>query len=290
MLSKIFSAEALLIWRKQLLSQGGSSADLDWLLDVGGGLRWTVLQKLHLDPRGSVELEVSLDQLEKLWWKYQIDHIPLQYLIGRCPWRDFELEVSSSALIPRQETELLVDLALDKLPKDFLGPWVDLGTGSGALAVALARSFPNAIGHAVDCSKEALTLAERNLKRLAPGNKVCTHLGSWWEPLRPWWGSIALAVANPPYIPAKLIDELHPTIREHEPLLALCGGADGLTSCRQIINGAINALGEKGLLILEHHHDQSDLVVELMASSGFADLEVSKDLAGIKRFAMGLRC
>ena len=281
------SGEELLLWRKKLLLKGGSSADLDWLLDIGGGLRWSTLQQIHIDPNRHLRLSKTLDVLESLWCIHLDSKTPLQHLVGRCPWRDFELEISPVALIPRQETEILVDLALQKFDENFSGLWADLGTGSGALAVALARDLPRAVGHAVDCSKDALSLAQSNLQRLAPKSRVSFYLGSWWEPLRPWWGSISLVLANPPYIPSSVVDGLDPIIREHEPLIALCGGVDGLNACREIIFGAFNAMSNEGWLFLEHHHDQSDAVLDLMIKSGLKDVDFETDLEGIRRFALG---
>ena len=281
------SGEEILLWRKQLLAKGGNAVDLDWLLDIGGGVGWSLLQKIHIDPRRSLKLNQPLEYLEALWKRHLEQQIPLQYLVGICPWRDFELEVSPSALIPRQETEILVDLALQKFDNRFLGIWADLGTGSGALAIALSRSLPVSNGLAVDCSKEALDLAQRNLTRLAPSAKVSLHLGNWWEPLKPWWGSISLVVANPPYIPSLVLDELEPIIRENEPYIALCGGSDGLEACREIVDGSFNAMSKEGWLFLEHHHDQSDAVLALMKESGLKDVAFEADLQGIRRFALG---
>ena len=282
-----FSGEEILFWRKNLLAKGGRAVDLDWLLDIGGGVRWSSLQKMYLDPKCSLKLNKSLEFLEVLWKRHLEKQIPLQHLVGVCPWRDFELEISPSALIPRQETELLVDLALQKFDNEFLGLWADLGTGSGALAVALGRSLPRSIGHAVDCSNDALALAQRNLRRLAPSAKVNLHLGNWWEPLKPWWGSISLVVANPPYIPSVLVDDLEPIIRENEPYIALSGGPDGLNACRKIVDGASKAMSNEGWLFLEHHHDQSEAVLALMKESNLKDVSFETDLQGVRRFALG---
>ena len=282
-----FSGADILLWRKKLLSSQGRRVDLDWLLDIGGGVRWSELQSMILEPNRTVILDQPLDYLESLWQEHLDKQIPLQYLLGRCPWRDFELEVSSSALIPRQETEILIDLALKRVGENFVGLWADLGTGSGALAVALARSLPDAAGHAVEFSDAALTLASRNLKRLVPQANVELHLGSWWGPLRPWWGAFGLVLANPPYIPSTVLNNLDPIVRNNEPHLALCGGPDGLNACREIISGASKVILTGGWLMLEHHHDQSDQVLALMLKAGFQDVSYEKDLNGIKRFALG---
>lgn len=283
----------LLCWRRRLLQAGGRAVDLDWLLDLGGGLRWKDLQRVQLDPTSvQVKLTCSLDHLEKLWRQHRDQQIPLQHLIGRCPWRDVELHVSSAALIPRQETELLIDLAIERAGDrlgNLPGRWADLGTGSGALAVALARQWPAWHGHAVDCSAAALKLARRNLEDWATHANWHLHQGSWWAPLRPWWGSLDLVVSNPPYIPAAVVDQLDPVVRDHEPRLALDGGPDGLDCCRLLVLGSAEALAPGGWLLIEHHHDQSQAVLDLMTTTGLKDVHAAHDLQGITRFAVGRR-
>ena len=286
----------LLAWRRRLLADGGHAADLDWLLDLAAGLRWQDLQRLQLDPDGvELTLDCSLEALEQQWLLHRQRQIPLQHLVGRCPWRDLELWVSPDALIPRQETELLVDLAVARgletaSPQRGRGRiWADLGTGSGALAVALARHFSGWQGHAVDCSAAALALARRNLEAWADGVAWQLHQGSWWQPLRPWWGQLDLVVSNPPYIPAGVVDQLDPVVRDHEPRLALDGGLDGLDCCRLLMDGAAEALAPGGWLLLEHHHDQSAAVAELLRAAGLQECRQEKDLEGQLRFAVARR-
>ena len=279
----------LLQWRRQQLKQGGRAVDFDWLLDLAGGLSWSALQRLIVDPQHPVRLQRSLAELEAIWRRH-LDHaIPLQQLVGRCPWRDLELEVSSAALIPRQETELLVDLAQQAVGRSPLTRWADLGTGSGALAVALARLWPASPGHAVDLSVEALGLAERNLNALAPDAQWTVHQGSWWEPLEPWWGGFDLVLCNPPYIPNGLIAGLDPVVRDHEPELALAGGEDGLLAIRAVVDGAFQALAPGGWIVLEHHHDQSGEVQQLLRQSGLSRVGSANDLQGVERFALAQR-
>ena len=264
--------------------------DLDWLLDLGGGLAWSDLQRLHIDSSRWIGLNRSLDELEALWCRHLKSQVPLQHLVACCPWRDMLLEVSSDALIPRQETELLVDL-VEQLPMLEESPqvWADLGTGSGAIAIALARLFPESSGHAVDSSAEALALCRRNIGRLLKGPTCRLHLGSWWEPLRPWWGRLDLVLSNPPYIPQNQLESLDPVVRDHEPRLALDGGIDGLSCIRQLIASAGQALAPGGWLLLEHHHDQSMEVQRLMFEGGLVDVSPAADLQGVVRFAHGRR-
>tara|TARA_B100001250_G_scaffold214485_1_gene184032 strand:- start:187 stop:1068 length:882 start_codon:yes stop_codon:yes gene_type:complete len=290
-LKKTFFAEEILDWRRNQLNIGGRLEDLDWLLDIGGGLEWASLQKIKIfqDKDKLYELSLSLEDLSFIWSRHLKENIPLQHLIGRCPWRDFELEVTPFALIPRQETELLIDLALEKVDNSFCGRWADMGTGSGALAIALARSLPDWFGHAIDCSQDALLLAEKNLNRLAVNSKVDFNLGSWWEPIKDYWGTFDLVVANPPYIPSELMKGLHPVVRDHEPHLALCGGQDGMESFREISIGAMKALAPNGWLLFEHHHDQSERALNYLINLGFRQVSFENDLAGIKRFAIARR-
>ncbi len=285
----MYSAEEILNWKKLQLVKGGRLTQLEWLLDIAGGIDWQNLQKLKIDPCFSVELNEPLEALTDIWDCYCEENVPLQYLVGRCPWRDFELEVSAAALIPRQETELLVDLALNRIDKTVIGHWSDLGTGSGAIAVALSRALPGWTGHAVDISQDALDLAERNLKRLSPNINWTLHSGSWWEPLKPWWGLLSLVIANPPYIPTELFSKLEPEVVDHEPRSALLGGIDGLDASREIIRDAKHCLSLGGLLCLEHHYDQSDRVLELLRANGLGDVEYASDLDGVRRFALAKR-
>ena len=274
------------MWRRQQLARGGAAADLDWLIDLAGGVPWTFLQRLLLDPSRTVAMVQSLDVLAELWERHLQENVPLQHLVGLCPWRDLLLETSPAALIPRQETELLVDLALSQFKTAPPARWADLGTGSGAIAVSLARTWPTASGHGVDLSPDALRLAERNLQRCAPNHNCSLHLGSWWTPLRRWWGSLDLVISNPPYIPSAVVHGLEAVVRDHEPHLALSGGEDGLDAIRAVVNGASTGLAPGGWLLLEHHHDQSGLVLQLMRDAGLVEVSAAADLEGTLRFAL----
>ena len=281
----------LLAWRQELLaSTGGARADLDWLLDLGGGLRWPELQALHLHPHRMVWLLQPLARLEELWRQHRRTAEPLQYLVGRCPWRDLELQVGPGVLIPRQETELLVDLALALAPPTSGGDglrWADLGTGCGALAVALARALPAGRGVAADASDEALTFAALNRAAAGVEERFTLMRSDWWQALKPWWGELDLVVANPPYIPTITMEDLEPVVRDHEPRSALDGGSDGLVALRTICAGADQALAPGGVLLLEHHHDQSQSVGLLLEMAGLEDVRAHRDLEGVLRFASG---
>jgi release factor glutamine methyltransferase len=278
------SGFTLLGWRRRQLALGGRADDLDWLLDLVGGLPWAELQRLRLSPQRCLALQCPLASLEELWRRHLEGQEPLQYLAGCCPWRDLTLAVAPGVLIPRQDTELLVELAqrlVDRPPP----LWADLGTGSGCLAIALARLWPQGRGVAVDVSPEALGQAWANVERAGVADRLKLEAGSWWQPLRSLWGRLALVVANPPYIPTAVWTGLDPVVRDHEPALALDGGPDGLRELRAITAGAAAALAPGGWLLLEHHHDQSEAVAALLAAAGLEQVQAHADLQGVLRFA-----
>jgi release factor glutamine methyltransferase len=280
--------DELLAWRRGLLRLGGAAVDLDWLLEMAGGLSWSRLQSVYLHPERSLRMGASLEEIETLWNHHLQTATPLQYLVGLCPWRDLELEVGPGVLIPRQETELLLELALSLMPaaEQQRPPlvWLDLGTGSGCLAVALARAFPGSSGWAVDCSDLALAMANTNLERHGCRESVRLLHSHWWQSLDFLLGQLDLIVTNPPYIPTSLLANLDPVVRQHEPLLALDGGEDGLDGIRLIVAQAKTYLAPGGLLLMEHHHDQSAAVIDLLVSAGLAQPMAHRDLEGILRF------
>ncbi|CAK27327.1 Protoporphyrinogen oxidase [Synechococcus sp. RCC307] len=284
------SGSELQLWRReQLLGQQEQAAALDWLLELEAGLRWRELQASYLHPEAPVQLDCSLQRLEQIWQQHCQQQVPLQHLVGRCPWRDFELEVSPAVLIPRQETELLVELAMGCFEaSDAPQRWADLGTGSGCLAVALARHWPSSCGWAVDCSREALAVARRNAAALGLLQSAALQWceGLWWQPLQPLAGQLDLVVSNPPYIPSAVVDGLEPVVRDHEPRLALDGGSDGLDALRLIIEAAPQMLAPGGWLVLEHHHDQAAAVAELLGAAGLQERRQERDLEGQMRFAV----
>ena len=292
---ELLSGDELLRWRRQLLgaADGGKASSFDWLLDLGAGLSWSDLQALWLHPERQVRLSRSRSQLEGLWHRHLQSQEPLQYLVGLCPWRDFTLRVAPGVLIPRQETELLVDLALDG-HADGTPPaqpllWADLGTGSGCLAMALARAFPCGRGLAVDASAEALRVAAANLVEANLSERVTLVQGDWWQALEPWWQRLQIVVSNPPYIPSSSLPGLDAGVRDHEPALALDGGPDGLDAIRQVLSGACKGLAPGGALLMEHHHDQSAAVQHLMQQAGLTAIKAHQDLEGTWRFASARR-
>lgn len=213
------------------------------------------------------------------------DGEPIAYLIGRREFYGLDLEITSDVLIPRPETELLVDLALARLTTDRAARVLDLGTGSGAVALAIAASRRSAQVIGTDISSAALALARRNAARLSIGN-VSFVVSDWFAALADQ--RFDLVVANPPYVAAG-----DPHLREgdlrHEPTQALTAGADGLSAIRVIVAAAPAQLADGGWLLLEHGHNQADAVGALLRDAGLADVRAARDLAGILRVSYGRR-
>lgn len=206
---------------------------------------------------------------------------PVAYLTGRKEFYGLPLSIDARVLDPRPDTETLVDWALE-----VLGDWpapriVDLGTGSGAIALALQKQRPDASVWAVDASAEALAVATRNAQALRL--PVQFAQGSWLQALAPGLVFDAI-VSNPPYIPA---DDPHLAALKHEPLVALASGADGLDDIRAIITQAPARLAPGGWLLIEHGWDQAAAVQALLRAAGFSDVQSRNDLAGIARCTGG---
>lgn len=208
---------------------------------------------------------------------------PVAYLLGRRAFWTFDLEVTPAVLIPRPETERLVELALARLPAETPVAVADLGTGSGAIALAIARERPLARVVATDIGADALAVASGNAARLGLGN-VAFAEGDWCAALGD--ARFDLIASNPPYIEAGDPHLARGDLR-HEPPRALASGMDGLDAIREIIDAAPHHLRPGGWLLLEHGYDQAARVRALLASRGFVDVGSAVDLAGHERVSLG---
>ncbi|HEY9302151.1 MAG TPA: peptide chain release factor N(5)-glutamine methyltransferase [Phormidium sp.] len=302
---KIVSGLELWQWRIAAIN-GGKLADVsptevDWILQEVAGLDTLSLRLESFKDRSQIPLTMPLSELNELWQKRLQERLPVQYIAGVTPWRNFSLIVSPAVLIPRPETECLIDLAVEaEGQKNFLTQnspspqlpthWADLGTGSGAIAVGLADAFPHAIIHAVDQSVEALNIAQENAQRLGFSPRINFYQGSWFTPLQELKGKLTGMVSNPPYIPSNIVPTLQPEVTNHEPHLALDGGTDGLDCLRLLVTAAPEYLLPGGIWLVETMAGQTEAVVELLNNQGsYCNIQVFADFAGIDRFVLAYR-
>ncbi|KAL2614069.1 hypothetical protein R1flu_025761 [Riccia fluitans] len=200
-------------------------------------------------------LRMSLPEMETAWKQRILARKPFQYMVAAAHWRDLVLSVMEGVLIPRPETEQLVDMAEMAISNErslSQGLWADLGTGSGAIAIGVARLLqPSGSVVAVDASTTAVAVARRNVERYRLQNKVKVVQGFWFSPLQDKAGKLAGVISNPPYIPTENLETLQAEVGKNEPKIALDGGADGTDDLRKICNGSAMALRSGGFLALE---------------------------------------
>ncbi len=211
--------------------------------------------------------------------------IPLEYIIGYTEFMGLRFSVNENVLIPRQDTEVLVEHVL---PRCAGGKVLDLCTGSGCIGLSIGVLGKPASVMLSDVSEGACQIAQENMQQLrekegleTPVEIVC---GDLWEPVT---GTFDVIVSNPPYIESEVIPTLMPEVQSHEPMSALDGGEDGLDFYRQIVTGAVEYLNPGGMLCFEIGYDQGESVAALMKENGFQDVEIKKDLAGLDRVVAG---
>ena len=251
-----------------------------------------VLEKHYQLPRSALlsrdNLELNAKAIEE--WKMleskRIQGEPIAYLIGKRGFHNIELYVAPGVLIPRPETELLVEIGLREItrlnaPTNIL----DLGTGSGAIALAIAHEAPDAQLTATDQAIEALDIAKINAKLLNMESRVQFFQGSWYEAIEAS-ASYDVILSNPPYITSQDSHLSQGDLR-FEPISALTDHGNGLTCLESIISGAKHHLNPNGLLAVEHGFNQSEAVVALMQQAGFQDVQAHLDLGGHYRVASG---
>ena len=294
------SGRELWAWRSRSVAEAEAHqidpAEVDWLLRGLCQVDGLALRLGTLEQLAEVPSQVTLSALEALWAKRVGDRVPIQQLVGQTPWRDLTLRVSPAVLIPRPETELIIDIVVAQVAQSAQaaslrrGPWVDLGTGSGAIALALARALPQTEILAVDVSAAALAIAQQNAVANGGGDRVQFFQGSWFEPLDRWRGQLAGMVSNPPYIPSAIVPTLAPEVAHHEPHLALDGGDDGLEAVRQLAQAAPDYLQSGGLWLVEHMEGQAPAIMALLAATNaFEAIQALPDLTGRDRFVCATR-
>jgi release factor glutamine methyltransferase len=255
----------------------GLEADLLLAHVLGVSRAWLFANREQMVP--AAEAGTFLDLVDR-----RVAGEPIAYLVGGREFWSLPLIVTPDVLIPRPETELLVQAALDVIPHDAAWRVADLGTGSGAVALAIASERPRCEVHATEIDPRALGVASRNVETLAPG-RVTLHLGDWLEPLP---GLFRVIVSNPPYVAAS-DPHLATGDCRFEPRDALTPGADALAAIRRIAREARRYLAEGGLLAFEHGFDQGAASRELLGNLDYTDVVTRADLEGRERVTMGAR-
>ena len=252
-----------------------SWAFLDWKLHIDRA-------EFYMNPNGEIKEEL-LAELEDVL-KQREQRVPLQYLMGECEFMGYDFYVDERVLIPRQDTECLVELAVESIRKKSTKVKVlDLCTGSGCIGISVSKLCPDTEVTLADISDGALTVAQKNAQNLSAD--VTLIKGNLFENIE---GRFDYILSNPPYIPSEVIEGLMPEVKEHEPRLALDGEADGLSFYRKIIDEAPDYLNPDGRIYFEIGAEQGEDLTRLMNERGFSEVKVHKDLAGLDRIVTGI--
>ncbi|MCZ8249839.1 MULTISPECIES: peptide chain release factor N(5)-glutamine methyltransferase [unclassified Microcystis] len=293
-MSASISGQELSQWRQQAIADLEqaqlSPKEVDIFLQAVTDIDTLSLRLQSFREREKIPLSYSWSEITKRWQKRLQSRVPLQYLLESVVWRNFTLKVSPEVLIPRPETELLIDIVGETVRGEDGGIWVDLGTGSGAIAIGLASILTKAEIYAIDYSQTALAIAKENIINTGFVDRIILKQGSWWTPLEKWQGQISGMLSNPPYIPSAEILDLQIEVREHEPRLALDGGEDGLTALRYLVATAPDYLRSGGLWLVEMRAGQGEKVAQMLENQGnYRQIQIINDLAGFDRFVLAER-
>ena len=268
------SITAVLATAASRLSSVSDSARLDAEILLARSIN---MPRSYLFAHPEEELDKNAVQRLAETIERRLNGEPMAYITGIKEFWSLELLVTSATLVPRPETELLVDLALREIPQDAGWQVLDLGTGSGAIAVAIAKERPLCDVTAVDASIEALAVAVQNVRRLDLSNVICVE-GDWAVPVADRLFRVILS--NPPYVGDS--DTVLAALRA-EPDLALASGPDGLDAIRRLARDCRSIIDDDGLLILEHGNEQQLAVAKILESNGWRDIACFDDYAGNPR-------
>jgi release factor glutamine methyltransferase len=257
--------------------------DAEWLL---AGLLGVGRVAVRLDLAGTIPAPIAERYAHAVSWRARRE--PLQRILGWEEFRGVRVRLTDAVLVPRPETEALVEWALALLPppgrRQLLA--IDVGTGSGCIACALASERPDLDVIAVDVSPAAAAIARDNARALDLAARVRVVAADLFDGIRDLGAD--LIVSNPPYLPTALLPELPPEVRIHEPTLALDGGGDGLTLIRRIVTTVRRCLRPSGALLVETSGgDQAEAAAALLRAAGWDQVAVRADLVGIERFVAG---
>ncbi|WP_168077968.1 peptide chain release factor N(5)-glutamine methyltransferase [Caulobacter sp. SSI4214] len=258
------------------------SIDARLMLEVAAGVTRT---EIVTDPYR----ELTAEQVATLndYLDRRAKREPVSHIIGRKGFWKILLQVNKNVLTPRPETEVIVDEVLKAFPEAMPFSMLDLGVGSGTILLAVLAERPAAKGLGVDASDEALAVARDNAANLNLDGRAALLRGDWTAGLGD--ASFDLVVSNPPYIPTAVIETLEPEVRDHEPRLALDGGADGLDAYRLLAPEILRVLKPAGMFAVEIGHDQSQAVEALFRDAGAREVRTVKDLSTYDRVVVGVK-
>ncbi len=264
--------------REKFVNAGIDTAYLDAQLIVGSALNMTRVQILTYPDRIIAENEKC--KINEMCLK-RINRMPMQYILGKCEFMGLNFKVNENTLIPRGDTEILVETAINFIKERKYKSVIDIGTGSGAIAVSIAK-YTDVEVTAVDISNDALAVAKENAEENNVDIKfinsdIFKNINERYD----------LIVSNPPYIEKDVIKTLEPDVRDYEPLLALDGGSDGLDFYKRIINEFSNYININGSIIFEIGYNQGKAVSEFLSAYSFEKISIEKDLAGLDRVVIG---
>jgi release factor glutamine methyltransferase len=218
-------------------------------------------------------------------FKKRINKCPVQYIVNKCEFMSLDFYVDKNVLIPRQDTEMLVETAIEYIKKNKYNDILEIGTGSGCISISLA-TYTNCNITAVDISNEALLIAKKNAINNKVGNKIDFIQSDLYESVEKY--NYDLIISNPPYIKTEVINTLDEDVKNYEPLIALDGKVDGLHFYKLIIFESLNYLKYNGAILFEIGHDQGESVKELLYKD-YSNIKIIKDLAGHDRVVVANR-
>ena len=278
----VWTISSLLNWTVNYFkSKNIQSARLDAEVLLSHVLRQErIYLYVHFDePMEQNELNKFREYVKK-----RAQHVPIAYIIGEREFMGLPFKVTKDTLIPRPDTEILVENVLNNVDKDKEIEIVDIGTGSGAIILSLLVNLPNAQGKTVDISSKAIEVAKENAVNLQVNDRCEFFVGDLFAPLN--GNKFDLIVSNPPYIPQKDIATLEDDVKEYEPVSALTDGGDGLSYYRRLLSEGKAYIKENGFIALEIGIYQSEDVKQIAMDNGWKNIKIVKDYAGIDRVVL----
>ncbi|KGM96270.1 SAM-dependent methyltransferase [Clostridium novyi A str. 4552] len=217
------------------------------------------------------------------------DKMPVKYILGECEFMGLSFTIKEGVLIPRADTEILVEEVIKEIKSKGYTKICDVCCGSGAIGISIGKYIENSIVHCYDISDIAIEVTKENINKFSLEDRVNVRKSDLLTVAKEENKKFDIIVSNPPYIKEEVIPTLMDDVKEYEPYIALCGGVDGLDFYKKITNQSLQLLEDDGLLAFEIGYDQGEEVKELLIKNGFSSVRVINDLAGLNRVAIGKR-